>query len=45
MIAWLFMLENNGLSLSGNGWLDNDPIASKIIDEIYDAIRISGCEK
>lgn len=35
-IAVLFLLEDNGLSLSGNGWLDDDDLTMEIIDEIYD---------
>jgi hypothetical protein len=38
-IAILFMLEDQGLSLSGNGWLDDDELTIRIIDEIYDAIN------
>jgi hypothetical protein len=37
-IAILYMLEDQGLSLTGNGWLDNDDLTVKIIDEIYDAV-------
>lgn len=36
-IAILYMLENQGLSLTGNGWLDDDELTVKIIDEIYRA--------
>lgn len=36
-IAVIYLLENEGLSLSGNGWLDDDPLAEQIIDEFYDA--------
>lgn len=36
-IAVLFMLEDQGLSLNGNGWLDDDELTRKIIDEIYES--------
>ena len=35
--AFLFIIEDFGLSLSGNGWLDDDDLAMKIIDQIYNA--------
>lgn len=37
-IAILFMLEDQGLSLTGNGWLDDDELTIKIIGEIYNPI-------
>ncbi len=38
-IEILFMLEDSGLSLMGNGWLDDDELTTKIIDALYDPIN------
>lgn len=38
-VAILFMLEDQGLSLSGNGWLDDDELTIRIIDEIYEPVN------
>ncbi len=35
IIAILFMLEDQRLSLLGNGWLDDDELSRKIILKIY----------
>lgn len=40
-IAVLFMLNDEGLSLIGNGWLDDDDLSTRIIDEIYHVMIVT----
>lgn len=34
-ISVILLLEDIGLGISGNGWIDDDPLVEKIMDEVY----------
>ena len=37
-IAVILLLEDIGLGMSGNGWIDDDPLVERIMDEVYSCV-------